>query len=89
MLERMARAMWEQRRKKTAEDYPTLPPLEAWGDGSVPKANGIMEEARAGLEATREATESMLAAGEDFCTSNGMAGCWNAMLDVILTEQQA
>ena len=64
VLERVARAMWEQRRKKAAEDFPTLPPLDEWGDdGAVPRANGIMEEARAGLEAMRVVSAEVEHAG--------------------------
>lgn len=52
IVERVARAQWEQRRKKALEFMPDHP-LEEWGDGSVPKSNGIMEEARAAIEAMR------------------------------------
>lgn len=45
LVERLARAQWEARRRWAAKEYPDLLPLEEWGDGSIPKANGIMEEA--------------------------------------------
>lgn len=41
-------------------------------------------KARAAIEAMREPTDAMLAAGEDFCTHNGMAGCWQNMLEAAL-----
>lgn len=53
LVEQVARAMWEQRRKHAKATLPDLPDLEEWGDGGVPKANGIMEEARAGLAEIR------------------------------------
>lgn len=59
MVEKMARAMWAQRRK-FAGSVPIE--LEDWGDGSIPKANGIFEEAQAAIEAMREPTEEMKAA---------------------------
>lgn len=39
-----AKAVWEQRRKKTAADYPDLLPLDEWGDGTIPEMNGIIAE---------------------------------------------
>ncbi len=56
MIERVARAIWEQRRTKALELLPDHP-LEEWGDGSIPKANGIMEEAQAAIEAMQEPIE--------------------------------
>jgi len=53
IVECMARAMWEQRREFNFE----LPiPLEEWGDGSLPRANGVVEEARAALKAFSDKT---------------------------------
>lgn len=47
-IERVARAMWEQRRKWSAEKYGVE--LEPWDDRALPQSNGIMEEARVALE---------------------------------------
>lgn len=54
MIELVAMAMWEARRvhiRKLGE--PALD-LEEWGDGSFPRKNGIMEEARAAIEVMRD-----------------------------------
>jgi hypothetical protein len=50
VLESVARAMWEQRRR--AAKIVDID-LEEWGDGSVPAANGVMDEARVAIEAMR------------------------------------
>lgn len=53
MVERVARAMWLQRCAYTMRTAGIE--LESWGeDGLVPLANGIIEEARAAIEAMRE-----------------------------------
>ena len=61
MVEQVARAMWGQRCKRAARQGIEL---EAWGDGFWPSANGIMEEARAAIEAMREPTEAQPVEGE-------------------------
>lgn len=48
MIERMARAMWDVRRAKALESGVELEP---WGDGSIPVANHILDEARAARQA--------------------------------------
>lgn len=50
-LEFVARTLWEARRAFAAHSFPDLPPLEEWGDGSIPASNGILEEAEAVLKA--------------------------------------
>jgi hypothetical protein len=62
MIERVARAMWEVRRQKAG-----LVPveLEPWGDGSIPRANHIMDEARAALEAMLEEASDLADLGGD------------------------
>lgn len=59
MVERVARRIWDRRRALVALAYPELLPLEPWGDGTIPKANWIMEEAQAAIEAMREPTDAM------------------------------
>ena len=48
-VEHVARAIWEARRRHARATRGWE--LEEWGDGSVPLANGIMDEAKAALEA--------------------------------------
>lgn len=48
-VERVARAMWEQRRRWSAEKYGVY--LEPWDDRNLPQENGIMEEARVAIQA--------------------------------------
>jgi hypothetical protein len=67
MLEQVARAMWDQRRK-WAGNVPIE--LEEWGDGSIPKANGIMEEARAALAVIEEAGYEMVPEGWHICSND-------------------
>lgn len=50
----IGRAMWEQRRRFAAEQYPDLPPLEEW-DTEIPRLNGVMGEADAVVKALGEA----------------------------------
>lgn len=54
MIELVAMAMWEARRVCTRKLGLAEFDLEGWGDGSVPRANGIMEEAHAAIEAMRD-----------------------------------
>lgn len=94
MLERVARAMWEQRRRYVQETMPDVGPLEEWGDGSVPRSNGVFEEAREAVEAMREPTHKMVMAmamvhvwerpmPEDSDTSD-MTPHWRAAIDEAL-----
>lgn len=57
MVEQGARAMWEERRRHARSMGIEL---EEWGDGSIPKANNIMGEARAMLAAMCEPTSDMI-----------------------------
>lgn len=56
-VERVARAIWEQRRKHAREQNGI--DLEEWGDGSIPRANGVMDEASAAMEAMPGSPRSM------------------------------
>lgn len=58
-LEEIARAIWEARRAYVAKEWPEIAPLEKWGDGSLAQSNGVLEEARAAIEAMREPNEAM------------------------------
>jgi hypothetical protein len=51
LVEDIARAMWERRRKFSGNFSIQL---EEWGDGSIPKANGIIDEANAALKVVYE-----------------------------------
>jgi hypothetical protein len=89
MIERVARAQWEARRKWSAEHYDMPVPLEEWGDGSLPISNGIMQEARAAIEAMREPTDAMISDGWLTSDRDGWDGpgtCWNWMIDAALKE---
>jgi hypothetical protein len=60
MIEQVAKAMWDARRAH-ANNAGIF--LEFWGDGTIPIANGIMDEARAAIEAMRQPTSQMQRAG--------------------------
>lgn len=60
MIEKVARAIWDRRRASAAE---LGIELEEWGDGGIPRANKVFEEARAALEAMRQPTSRMQRAG--------------------------
>lgn len=62
-IEQVAREMWEVRRQKAGL---VQIELEEWGDGSIPRANHIMDEARAAIEAMREPTMEMLLAAAPY-----------------------
>ncbi len=51
-VERVARAIWLKRRELARRFHGIE--LETWGDGGVPRANHIFEEAQAAIEAMRE-----------------------------------
>jgi len=87
MIERIARAIWNQRRASVAE---LGIDLEEWGDGGIPRANKVFEEARAAIEAMREPTEAMLKASDSIMgggwqNSHSDAETWDAMIDAALT----
>jgi hypothetical protein len=50
-VEYVARAIWAQRRNFSSLNGINL---EEWSDGSIPRANGIFEEARAAIDAGAE-----------------------------------
>lgn len=91
MIERMARAMWETRRETARQSGIELEP---WGDGTVPRANNVMQEARAALEAMRELDGEMMAAlweamfKEPFMNEHVLVGAGiDAMIDAALAEE--
>lgn len=85
MIEQVAKAMWDARRAY-ANDHGIF--LEFWGDGSIPRANGIMDEARAAIEAMREPTNPMIGAVLDLHDSAPktfrVLDDWHAMIDTAL-----
>jgi hypothetical protein len=81
MIEKVAKAMWDARRGHANNSGVFL---EFWGDGSIPKKNGILDEARAAIAAMREPTEMMLWAGNEQLDCAGELRCWQAMIDEAL-----
>lgn len=80
IVEQAAKAMWDTRR---AHANNAGIDLEVWGDGTIPKANGIMAEARAALESIREPTEDMANAAE--CAEPfSFEAMWKAAIDAAL-----
>ena len=88
MIEQVAKAMWDVRRAHAMNEAGIE--LEFWGDGTIPKANGIMDEARAAIEAMREPTDEMVAAGERLEPDYQyfMPDYWRAMIEVALSPSQ-
>lgn len=86
MIERVARGIWEKRRLMAMEAHGIE--LEGWGDGSIPRANHIFEEARAAIEAMREPTDPMICAVLDLHDSAPrtfrVSEDWRAMIDAAL-----
>lgn len=82
MVERAARAIWEKRREKARLSNIEL---EEWGDGSIPKANHIIDEVVAAIEAMREPTDGMICAVLDLHDSAPRAlrasEDWQTMID--------
>lgn len=84
-IEEVARGIWERRRKWAAENYGHT--LEEWGDGSIPRLNGVMEEARDAIAAMREPTIDMIInlAGYEESSSEKAEG-WRDAIDAALKE---
>lgn len=92
-LEQVARAIWEARRTFAKDQFAGIC-LEEWGDGSLPILNGIMEEARAAVEAMREPSKAMKDAPElgnffgglhiDHLYDEAAMHVWQAMIDEAL-----
>lgn len=86
MLTKVARAIWERRRETAKRDYKIE--LEAWGDGTFPKANHIFEEAHAAIEAMRDPTEAMVDVGmqefADPCWPENVRAGFGKMIDAAL-----
>ncbi len=59
--------------------------LEPWGDGSVPRLNGIMEEARASIAAMLVPTPEMEDAARALGCASGKA-MYAAAIDAALAE---
>ena len=88
MIERVARAKWEVRRAKARL---VSIELEEWGDGSIPRANHAMDEARAAIEAMRKPTEEMCLAGEfTDCSefSRNHIHVYESMIDAALSQSK-
>ncbi len=84
-LEQIARAMWEQRSIFFAAQGIDL---DGWGNGSIPTANGIMEEARAAVEAMREPGFALCKTGSLPNVHPGVVDAiWKIMIDAILNEK--
>lgn len=89
MRERVARAMWTHRQKWALSNGFLL---EDWGDGTIPLANGVMDEAADALKAMFEPTGEMLEAGcashppdayhSDTKLADIILAEWRAMMDV-------
>lgn len=89
-LEQAARAAWDARRKYNLDKHSVI--LEEWGDGSLPRANGIFEETIALLRAIREPSDEMIAAylrAERDCTGPRdwvIRQAWPKAIDSLLVE---
>jgi hypothetical protein len=83
MIERVARAIYERRSKRT--NY-------VWPDDVYPAVrNRCFSDARAAIEAARVPTEAMLEAGELTMADgrwDGPGTCWDWMIDAALKEGQ-
>lgn len=88
MLEQVAKAMWDARR---AHANNSGVELELWGDGTIPKANGIMDEARAAIEAMIDPTDNMLIRGSaaaEVCDDGWETNAtWMAMINAAVDGQ--
>ena len=87
MIERVAAAMWERTHDGRWDD---------WGDGQDESRIIHRDDARAAIEAMREPTDAMEAAGDDtfvyYTHSTSLLDgdatvCWRAMIDAALKEQ--
>lgn len=86
-IEEVARAIWQARRDFIKKDRGW--DLEEWGDGTVPKLNGVMEEARAAIMAMHRPTSHMLAGSKRFMDSySSNLMWWETMIDAALTEDK-
>lgn len=89
MIERAARAVWEKRREACLRLYGDE--LEPFGDGAVPRMNGVFDEVIAIFQAIREPTDDMIAGayGEGPCAPGDWPTpeqAWPLMIDAILAE---
>lgn len=95
IIERVARALWGARRAYASREGIFL---EEWGDGAVPRANGVFEEARAAIEAIREPTDDMMVEAEMkvpalLCFAEKEKSpsykAWQTMIDAALNDEGA
>ena len=96
-VEEVARAIWQARRDFVRKDQNW--DLEEWGDGTIPKLNGVMDEAEAAIKAMQSPTEAMVnAALHDHATNapyetpfgpdGSFARQFNAQVDAALAEDK-
>ena len=87
MVERVARKLWAVRVRRMLQRDGIV--LEEWGDGSVPRQNGVYEEAKAAIEEMREPTSSMCDAGVIGTKADvsffDVAETYSAMIDAALS----
>lgn len=57
LVERVARAIWNRRRESAAGMGIDL---EEWGDGGIPRANDVFEEACAAIDVVRAYGEELM-----------------------------
>lgn len=90
MIERVARAIWDERRLVAMNEHGIE--LEIWGDGSVPRANHVFDEARAAIKSMREPTDPMICAVLDLHDSEPrtfrVSEDWRAMIDAALSSKE-
>lgn len=87
MIERAARAAWEKRREMAKRNMNI--DVEPFGDGTIPRANGIFDEVIAIFEAIREPTEAMKEAGDNAVGEIGYGDdpqsfVWPIMIDAAM-----
>ncbi len=72
-VEDVAKAIWDARR---AYANNAGIQLEYWGDGAIPRANGIMDEARAAIAAYAPAQEEILSLPEGWTQQKAAKAAW-------------
>jgi hypothetical protein len=86
-IEQVARAIWETRRRLAMDIHGIE--LEAWGDGTYPRANHIFAEARSAVAAMREPTDEMWAACSQAKADLETGIAWPVMIDAALAPPKA
>jgi len=84
MVERVAKAMWEQRRLNAMNSHGVE--FQGWDSIGPNLRNDILSESRAVIEAMREPTEAMIdAVPPDQATTRGeIEAIWSYMIDAAL-----